>query len=240
MGGLSLIKTDFEQLEKRVLPRYPLCYLTFKEFQTKEKKVYEVKEISMTGMQLCLRDGDVHYKNMDVLEGCLHWIGQSLELKGEVKWVKGNRLGVAFQGGEPLQETVRSFMSPSNIAKNMKPIPFLELDYDTPNDLNLWLRGDGPSDLFLWEYKDEAISKFQLIIMNHFIEWEDGKGLTTGSVLTQRSLDMPLSEKDEVVFKVDEFQDDQKIQFAVQVISELGENKLEKESQDFIMRKLRG
>ena len=59
-------------------------------------------------MQLCLRDGDVQYKDADSLEGCLHWIGQSLEIKGEIKWVKGNRFGVAFQGGEPLYDTVRS------------------------------------------------------------------------------------------------------------------------------------
>ena len=50
MGGLSLIKTDFEQLEKRVLPRYPLCYLTFKEFQTKEKKVLKLKKFQQ---QVC-------------------------------------------------------------------------------------------------------------------------------------------------------------------------------------------
>ena len=240
MGGLSLIKTDFEQLEKRVLPRYPLCYLTFKEFQTKDKFVYEVKEISRTGMQLCLKNGDIPYENEDALEGCLHWVGQSLELKGLVKWIRGNRLGVAFEGGDPLHETIRSFMSHENVARNMKPIPFLELDYDIPNDLNLWLRGDGPSDLFLWKYKDEAISKFQLILMNTFIEWEDGKGLMTGTVRTQRSLDMPLSEKDEVVFKVDEGQDESKVQFAIQVVSQLGTDKLEREGQDFIMRKLRG
>lgn len=240
MGGLSLIKTDFEQLEKRVLPRYPLCYLTFKEFQTEDKKVYEVKEISLTGMQLCLKNGDIPYDSEDTLEGCLHWVGQSLELKGQVRWVKGNKFGVSFQGGEALYDNVRSFMSHENVAKNMKPIPFLDLDYDIPNDLNLWLRGDGPSDLFIWKYKDEAISKFQLILMNSFIEWEDGRGLMTGTVRTQRSLDMPLSEKDEVVFKVDEVQDDSKIQFAMQVVSKLGEDKLEKESQDFVMRKLRG
>ena len=240
MGGLSLIKTDFEQLEKRVLPRYPLCYLTFKEFQTKDKKVYEVKEISLTGMQLCLKNGEIPYENDDSLEGCLHWVNQSLELKGQVKWVRGNRFGVAFQGGDPLYETIQAFMSHENVARNMKPIPFLELDYDIPNDLNLWLRGDGPSDLFLWKYKDEAISKFQLILMNNFIEWEDGKGLMTGTVRTQRSLDMPLSEKDEVVFKVDEGQDESKVQFAIDVVSKLGTDKLEKDGQDFIMRKLRG
>ena len=240
MGGLSLIKTDFEQLEKRVLPRYPLCYLTFKELQTDDKKVYEVKEISLTGMQLCLKNGDISYNNEDILEGCLHWVGQSLNLKGQVKWVRENRLGVAFQGGGSFVDTIRSFMSHENVAKNMKPIPFLELDYDIPNDLNLWLRGDGPSDLFIWKYKDEAISKLQLILMNTFIEWEDGKGLMTGTVRTQRSLDIPLSEKDEVVFKVDEVQDDVKIQFAMKVVSELGTDKLEKEAQDFVMRKLRG
>ena len=75
--------------------------------------------------------------------------------------------------------------------------------------------------------------------MNYFIEWEDGKGLTTGTVRTQRSLDMPLSEKDEVVFKVDEAQDDEKVQFALQVVSEIDEDKLEKEGQAFIKRKLR-
>ena len=239
-GALSLIKTDFEQLEKRILPRYPLCYLTFKEVQSSEKRVFQVKEISLTGMQLCLKNGDLNYKEDDVINGCLHWIGQSLDSKCHVKWIRGNLVGVAFVGGEDFQKTVSAFMSPQNMASHMRPIPFQELDYEIPTDLETWLRADGPADIFIWKYKDEALSKFQLILMSHFVEWEDGKGLLTGTVKTQRSLDLPLAEQDEVVFKVDETLDIDKLKFATDVLSKIGDDKLDLSSKNFLVRKLKG
>ena len=55
---LNLVQSDFEQLEKIVFPRFPFCYLTFKcdEYDT---HVFEVKDISQTGMQLALKNGEV-------------------------------------------------------------------------------------------------------------------------------------------------------------------------------------
>ena len=236
-GGLSLIKTDFEQLEKRVLPRYPLCYLTFKET---EGRVFEVREISLTGMQLCLKNGDIEYGEGGPIKGSLHWIGQNLDIQGEVRWVKGNRLGLSFEGGESFSKIVGLFMSPENIATHMKAIPFLELEYEIPANLDLWFRADGPADLFIWKYNDEALFKFQIILMNYFVEWEDGVGLITGTVRTQRSLDNPLSEQDEVVFKVDEQRVESKLQFARDVVTNISEEKLDSTIKNFLTRKLRG
>jgi hypothetical protein len=191
-------------------------------------------------MQLCLKNGDINYQLGDAINGCLHWIGQSLNAGGHVKWIKGHRVGVAFSGGDDFQKTVSVFMSAENIASHMRPIPFQELDYEIPTDLETWLRADGPADIFIWKYKDEALSKFQLILMSHFVEWEDGKGLLTGTVKTQRSLDLPLAEQDEVVFKVDEKLDTEKLKLAIDVLSKIDDNKLDISSKNFLVRKLKG
>ena len=69
----NLIKSDFEKHEKRVLPRFPFCYLTFKSDET--SRVYEVKDISYTGMQLALKDDEHNFKEDSALKGHIHWLG---------------------------------------------------------------------------------------------------------------------------------------------------------------------
>ena len=53
---LSLIKTDYQEMEKRVFPRFPFGLMMFRE-SSSEKKVFEVKDISLTGMQISIKDG---------------------------------------------------------------------------------------------------------------------------------------------------------------------------------------
>jgi hypothetical protein len=52
---LQLVESDFETIEKKKLPRFPFCYLTFKPHDYQEH-VFEVRDISHSGMQLELKN----------------------------------------------------------------------------------------------------------------------------------------------------------------------------------------
>jgi hypothetical protein len=90
----NLIKSDFEKHEKRILPRFPFCYLTFKADDT--SRVYEVKDISHTGMQLSIKDDQHTFAEEGSVKGSIHWLGKNLDIAGTVKWVTSNRMGVEF------------------------------------------------------------------------------------------------------------------------------------------------
>ena len=49
---LNLIKNVSAKIEKRVFPRFPFSYLTFKGAHCAEGKVFEVVDISLTGMTM--------------------------------------------------------------------------------------------------------------------------------------------------------------------------------------------
>ena len=75
---LNLVKSDFERLEKRILPRFPICYLTFKASEEGSNRVFEVKDISDTGMQLALRDGEHSIEKGSSIKGTIRWQGREI------------------------------------------------------------------------------------------------------------------------------------------------------------------
>ena len=89
---LNLVESDFEELEKRVLPRFPFCFLTFK-CSKENTHVFEVKDISTSGMQLCLKLGTHQIEEDEKIHGFLQWGGVKLEISGNVKWTTEMRLG---------------------------------------------------------------------------------------------------------------------------------------------------
>jgi hypothetical protein len=74
--------------------------------------------------------------------------------------------------------------------------------------------------------------------MEKYIEWADGFGLKTGRIMSKRDINTPLVDEDEFVFKIDEVIDDEKIDLACTLVSELTEEKLTSETLDFIRLKL--
>ena len=105
---LNLIKTDFEQTEKRIFPRFPFSYLTFKADSTSsERNVFEIKDISYTGMQLCLKDGGHDFTPGRQINGTVHWQKASLDTIGTVKWVSGSRIGVEFSSENGFDRSVK-------------------------------------------------------------------------------------------------------------------------------------
>ena len=234
---LNLVESDFEQMEKRVLPKFPFCYLTFKESED-NLNVYEVKDISKTGMQLCLKNGEHSYKSHSDIQGNLSWLGTRLEVLGTVKWINENRLGVEFTHAKNHKENIKDFLKMDNFITALKPIHKVEYGTALPRNLKYWLRADGPVEIFVWSHADGENSKFQFLIMEHFIEWTDGEGLRTGRIMSKRDIDTPLVSSDEFVFKIDNHLDEEKIDLAKVLCMRIDNSKMPTETIDFIKLKL--
>ena len=236
---LSLIKTDFLDLEKRVFPRFPFGFMIFKDIKS-QKMVFEVKDISLTGMQMAIKDGIHSYKIGDQIEGILHWRNSNLTLVAKIKWARGSHIGVAFDSSISFEDKMRKFLSFENIVSHILPLHLSEIEMDLPNNLKYWLKADGVLDLYVWEHSRLGASRFQIIMMEHFIEWEEGVGLKTGRVMTQRNLETPLFSEDEFVFQIDESVNVEKVEIALGVIRKLTDDHLPKEACEFLILKLGG
>ena len=94
MTHLKLVKNPPNPFEKRKIPHFPFSFLTFKNLGKGSNQVFEVREISLTGTQLLLKDGKLDLAPGQEIEGELHWKGKSLKVKGSVVWVRDRRLGV--------------------------------------------------------------------------------------------------------------------------------------------------
>jgi hypothetical protein len=232
----NLIKSDFEKHEKRVLPSFPFCYLTFKSDDT--SRVYEVKDISHTGMQLSLKEETHKFVDESVLKGSIHWLGKNLDIAGTVKWSTSNRLGIEFVKRREISEKVHAFLDIHEIVKRLKPLHKVEGGLEIPPRLKYWLRSDGPVELFVWQHGDGEIAKVQVLFLDVFVEWEDGLGLKTGRILSKRNVDSPLLTEDEWVFKIDLDVDGEKLNRVKELIGLIPLDQLPFEVKTFMVRQL--
>ena len=237
MAHLNLVKSDFEQLEKKVFPRFPFCYLTFKcdEYDT---HVFEVKDISQTGMQLALKNGEHSIAEEKKINGTLHWSGIKLEVSCAVKWTTATRLGVEFSHKPSHRESVDTFLSVQNFARSLKPIHKMEFGFEVPPKLKYWLRSDGPVEVFIWQHSDGELAQFEILMMENYIQWKNGEGLKTARIMSKRDIDTPLITEDEFVIKVDSVIDDNKIDMACALVTHMNPDLLTDSCVDFIKMKL--
>lgn len=232
----NLIKSDFEKHEKRILPRFPFCYLTFKSDET--SRVYEIKDISHTGMQLSLKEENQHFKENHSLKGHIHWMGNNLDVVGTIKWVTANRLGIEFVKRKEVLEKVGQFLSMKEMVKRLKPLHKVSDGLEIPARLKYWLCSDGPVEVFVWQHGDGEMAKCQILFLDTFVEWEDGAGLKTGRILSKRNVDSPLLTEDEWVFHIDSEIDDKKLTFIKEFLDHITEDLLPNDVNKFIMRQL--
>ncbi len=231
---LNLVENEFNTVEQRKLPRFPLTLLLFRS--DKEEHAYEVKDISFTGMQLDMRCSDHHISAGEEIKGKLHWRGLELDIVGLVKWVKESRIGIKFSGNDEFDKKIQEFLSLDNIIAGMRVVHDTHLEM--PPLLEFWLRSEGPVELFVWKHPHGAIAKIQFIVMQDFVEWIDGDGLHTGKLLTQRDSDLPLSLEGEFMFEIDRSLDRNKIQFCKELIKKLPAEYLPETVVSFILIKL--
>ena len=234
--SFNLIKNEKHREEKRVFPRFPFCFLTFKIGD----QVFEIKDISQTGMQLALKDGGHKIPKDQQVSGVAHWMGKEISLQGQVKWTTSKRLGVKFENDQKFKNKIADFLSIDNIVQTLKPLHRPEFELELPRKLKYWLRADGPTEIFLWCHDDGEFSRFQFMIMDTFIEWEDGEGLQTGKVLSKRNVDTPLICEDEIVFAIENDVDSGKINLAKRLLESIDHGLLPDDVVQFLMRKMQG
>jgi hypothetical protein len=232
---LNLIKTDFEKHEKRILPRFPFCYLTFKTDQN--SRVYEIKDISHSGMQLSLKDND-GIEESSTISGKVHWLGKEMVVAGNVKWKTNGRIGIEFNKRQDLAKNINNFLSDDSLVSYLKPLHKTGYGLELPSKLKIWLRSDGPVEVFVWNHSDGEFAKIQVLLLENFIEWTDGEGLKTGRILSKRNVDTPLLDEDEVVFLIDAEIDTTRVERARDFISKISSDLLSRDTQDFILLKL--
>lgn len=232
----NLIKSDFEKHEKRILPRFPFCYLTFKSDDT--SRVYEIKDISHTGMQISLKNDEEGFKEDSILKGHIHWLGKNLDISGTVKWHTQNRLGVEFAKKRDVLEKIQTFLQMDEMVKRLKPLHKVEGGLEIPARLKYWLRSDGPVEVFVWQHGDGEIAKCQILFLETFVEWEDNVGLKTGRILSKRNVDSPLLTEDEWVFQIDQNLDAHKLERVKALLSHIGEDLLPREVTAFLVRQI--
>jgi len=236
---LSLIKTDYKEMEKRIFPRFPFGLMMFRESES-DKRVFEVKDISLTGMQISIKDGKISHLVGDAIKGNLQWRESSILINGKIQWIKGQSIGVSFETGIAFESKMSKFLSFENIVSHIKPLHQSKMPIDLPNNLKYWLKSDGVLEIFVWEHAQSGISRFQVILMEHFIEWEEGTGVRTGRVMTQRDLDTPLSLEDEFVFQIDDGLMQDKVDLAIGIVRKITEEQLPSSARDFLFYKLGG
>ena len=135
---LSLIKTDYQELEKRVFPRFPFGFMIFREeSSTGEtgKMAFEVKDISLSGMQISFKDGTHSYAQGTNIIGNLQWRGATVKVKGKVQWIREACIGLSFDSSISFEEKMRTFLSFDNIVSHIKALHNNELTLDLPNNL---------------------------------------------------------------------------------------------------------
>jgi hypothetical protein len=234
---LQLVESDFETVEKKKFPRFPFCYLTFKSDKYQEH-VFEIRDISFSGMQLELKNGLIQFRDEEMIAGKIHWSGQELSIEGQIKWVRGQRIGVEFSNRETQKKQVTEFLKIEYLARHLKPVHQMNIGSEYPTNLKYWMRADGPVELFVWQHASHDNSHFEILIMENFIEWTDGKGLRTGRIMSKRDLDTPLLSEDEFVFRIDETLDEDKVDMARALISFLNPESMDQDIIEFMKLKL--
>jgi hypothetical protein len=79
-------------------------------------KVFEVINISDTGMQLCLKSGGHNQTPGSTVQGALHWKNAELKTSAKIEWVKGSKMGLSFLGNKDFKEKVDHFLSLERVA----------------------------------------------------------------------------------------------------------------------------
>ena len=190
-------------------------------------------------MQLGLKMGNHQLKNSDAIHGHIRWGNRELEINGHVKWTTDMRLGVEFSTGASSRTEVEEFLRLEHIAKMMKPVHKLDYGVEIPAMLKYWLRADGPVEVFVWLHPHGELARFQIVMMENFVEWQDGKGLTTARVISKRDIDTPLISEGEFVFQLDPQNDEDKIFKATTLVSHLSTDVMTSDVIQFLKIKLR-
>jgi len=175
--------------ETRVLPRYPLHYITFRGVVSGKQdfhRAYEVKDISSQGMQLEQKMGECHIKVGNQLMGAINWRGEKIEVSGSVIWIDQSRIGLQFNEDLGIQKKIIQLLSLPNMTGQLRSLPIdHQTNHDLTKELRYWYRSEGPLEMFVWS-KANNFSRCLWIYLTNFVEWDHNDGLKTGQIYRQK------------------------------------------------------
>lgn len=232
---LNLVQDQASVEEKRVFPRFPFSALTFKASCNNEI-TFSITDISYSGMQIHLKSGKHVLKENNAIDGLIHWHGREVQVSATVVWVDGSKIGLSFSEKE--QDAIKKFLSIENIVQGLRPLHLHSLGIEKPQSLKFWLKAASALEIFIWTYPDGEYEKVQISFINNFIEWIDGKGLKTGTVQYKENRETPLYAENELTLSIDPNVDQEKVNFALECVHLVPEEKLPEETKAFIKRKL--
>ena len=82
------------------------------------------------------------------------------------------------------------------------------------------------------------LSQFQVLLLENFVEWQDGQGVKTGRIMSKRNVDTPLLDEDELVFRVDEGLDEEKVQRVRTLVEKIPGDLMTADAKEFLLLKL--
>ncbi len=235
--ALALLKnqTEFEEVEKRVFPRFPVGSLILK---TEDQQLWQVKDISYTGLQMAHHQA-CPYGHGETVKADLSWNGEHCAISGTVQWSSAHRAGIVFS--DESQQKIRHFLKLEKIAKNLKSLAkddFVQEMVQIPSHLAYWLATDGPVEVFVWRHpRGHGYSKFQCLILDTIVEWRDGLGLRTGKIVNKRDVETPLHSEDEIFFSFDQEVNSHRYQLAQSLIQAIPEQYQANREYEFLASK---
>lgn len=234
----NLVKNDQPEVEKRVFPRFPFSYLTFKDHSQDKSPTFQVSNISKTGMQLALKNGGHSFIVGQQVKGTVQWREARVSIVGKVMWSKGPYLGVSFSQEVKTGKEIANFLSIEHIVSYMRPVHNCGLELNIPADLSHWLQADGPVELFIWQHKDCELKRFQVLFLDLFVEWQDGQGPKSGELIRKKDRELPLLQEDEFLFQFDTSLCAKKVSVAKKIVEHLPENYISADIRRFLLLKL--
>ena len=142
-----------------------------------------------------------------------------------MRWVRENDrgivFGIEFDRTNGLAQELRNFLNIGQIGKRMRVIKNDDFSLEIPGNLKYWLRSDGPGEIFFWQHSDGELSKIQLLFLDKLVEWVDGEGVRTGSLVENNNIETPLFHKEEILFDMDETLDLESLGLARDLVNEI-------------------
>ena len=172
---------------RRIFERFPADHkhLTLMN----EQDILLIREISAKGFSTEVAPRTSERLVMgDVYEARIRYLGEIYDLQARVAWKAETFVG--FEIVEASRETlvfIRRILRPMEIASSLR-----EVDASfAAGSGRTWLHGDNNSDLHIWrDAESGAMSAWQLLVDQQWIEWREGEGLSTGTVKTAQTADL--------------------------------------------------
>jgi hypothetical protein len=187
-----------------------------------DQDIFVMRDISVHGFSTyASKRGIERLEVGDVFASRMRYLGEVYDLNARVSW-KGSDV-VGFEQLDPSTQVkgfIERLLRPIEIASSLREVDseFMQ----THERGKKWYHGDADTDLYVWFGEDEALDAWQLILKDHYVEWNQLHGMSTGVMSGSNAavpgFDLPPSR----LFVADRIIDTRKKQTAVDVIMAMG------------------